>query len=81
MARPMERTWTDAARSSIRRERISPPCGLGAKSPVSRCCARQRAPVDGATPNRATAARMLNQKSRLEGISCRFKTLDHRFKI
>ena len=49
-----------AARSSIRRERISPPRGFGAMSPASRCCTRQRTAVDGATPNRSAAARQLD---------------------
>src|ERR1700741_2064526 len=35
-------------RSSIRRERVSPPWGLGAKSPVARRCACQRIAVEGA---------------------------------
>ena len=48
-----------APRSSIRRERISPPCGLGEKSPVSRRCACQRIAVDGATPKRVAVARQL----------------------
>jgi len=52
-----------AARSSIRRERISPPRGFGAMSPVSRCCARQRTAVEGATPNRSAAARQLDPLS------------------
>ncbi len=52
-----------AARSSTRRDRMSPPCGLGAKAPVSRRCACQRMAVDGATPKRAAAPRQLSPPS------------------
>lgn len=54
---------TSAARSSIQRERTSLPCGLAAKVPVSRRRAYQRIAVEGATPNRAPAARQLNSLS------------------
>lgn len=48
-----------ARRSSMRCERMSPPCGLGAKLPVARRCACHRIAGEGATPNRAAAARQL----------------------
>jgi hypothetical protein len=51
--------WISARGSSIRRERMSPPWGLGAKLPVARRCASPRIAVDGDPPNRAAADRQL----------------------
>lgn len=53
--RASQRARMSAARSSTRRERMSPPCSLGAKSPVSRRCACQRIAVDGAPCRRRAA--------------------------
>jgi putative transposase len=50
---------TSACRASIRRDRMSPPCGFGAKLPVDRRCASQRITDDTDTPNRPAAARRL----------------------
>lgn len=67
-ARSSSRLWsrsssnaamTSACRASIRRDRISPPCGFGAKPPVSRRCASQRITDDTDTPKRPAAARRL----------------------
>ncbi len=50
---------TSACRASIRRDRVSPPCGFGAKLPVARLCASQRITDDTDTPKRPAAARRL----------------------
>ena len=50
---------TSACRASMRRERMSPPCGFGAKLPVARRAASQRITEDTDTPKRAAAARRL----------------------
>jgi hypothetical protein len=45
--------------ASIRRDRVSPPCGFGAKLPVERRAASQRITDEIDTPNRPAAARRL----------------------
>jgi hypothetical protein len=50
---------TSACRASIRRDRMSPPCGFGSKLPVARRCASQRITDATDTPNRPAAARRL----------------------
>ena len=50
---------TSACRASIRRDRMSPPCGFGAKPPVARRDASQRITEDTETPNRLAEARRL----------------------
>ena len=44
---------------SIPRDRVSPPCGFGAKLPVSRLCASQRITDEIETPKRPAADRRL----------------------
>lgn len=67
-ARSSSRLWsrsssnaamTSACRASIRRDRMSPPCGFGSKLPVARRCASQRITDDTDTPKRPAAARQL----------------------
>jgi len=55
--------WITPALASILRDRMSPPCGFGAKDPVDRRSMSQRIAVDGATPYRAAAARRLKPVS------------------
>src|SRR3954454_293426 len=47
--------WISSAWASVRRERRSPPCGLGRGSPPSRRIPCQRIALDALTPNRVAA--------------------------
>jgi len=47
--------WISSAWASVRRERRSPPCGLGRASPPSRRIPCQRIALDALTPNRVAA--------------------------